>query len=55
MTLRKKLPVKYWTMINSYLVSFGQHTCRPLNPRCDMCPVYEQCSRIGVKTKYPRS
>lgn len=55
MALRGKLPVKYWTMINSYLVSFGQHTCRPVNPRCDVCPIYDQCSRIGVKTRYPRS
>ncbi|MCK5176091.1 MAG: endonuclease III, partial [Candidatus Aenigmarchaeota archaeon] len=27
MALRKKLPKKYWTQFNSYLVSFGQHLC----------------------------
>jgi endonuclease III len=53
MRLREKLPVRYWLMINSYLVSFGQHTCRPINPRCDICPIMSYCRRIGVRTKYP--
>jgi endonuclease III len=52
MTLRKTLPEKYWTTFNSYFVSFGQHTCFPLNPHCDRCPVFIYCSRVGVKTKY---
>ena len=54
MALRKKLPKKYWITINSYLVSFGQHLCFPLNPRCDLCPIYECCNRVGVKTRHPR-
>ena len=55
MALRKKLPPKYWLTINSYLVSFGQHLCFPINPRCDKCPIYEECGRVGVKTKYGKS
>lgn len=55
MALREKLPVRYWTTINSYMVSFGQHTCKPTNPRCDICPVYDQCARVGVRTRYTRS
>jgi endonuclease III len=54
MTLRKSFPVKYWTTFNSYFVSFGQHTCFPLNPCCDRCPVYRYCGRVGVMTKHPR-
>ena len=54
MALRKKLPRKYWITFNSYLVSFGQNLCTPLNPHCDRCPIYHQCNRIGVKTKYDR-
>jgi endonuclease III len=50
MKLRKILPVKYWTTINSYLVSFGQHTCRPINPHCDSCPIHKLCSRVNVKS-----
>lgn len=54
MILRKKLPMKYWTTFNSYFVSFGQHTCNPLNPWCDRCPVYQWCGRVNVKTNHSR-
>jgi endonuclease III len=54
MKLREMLPVRYWILFNSYLVSFGQNTCTPLNPRCEICPVYRYCERVGVKTKYGR-
>jgi len=54
MKLRTILPKKYWITINSYLVSFGQHLCFPRNPRCDRCPIYRYCNRIGVRTKYIR-
>jgi len=52
MRLRQILPPAYWTTLNSYLVSFGQHTCLPVNPHCDKCPLLPLCKRIGVKTKY---
>jgi endonuclease III len=55
MLLRKHLPVRYWTTFNSYFVSFGQHTCFPINPRCDRCPVTAYCARSGVRTRYPSS
>jgi len=54
MKLREILPVKYWTTFNSYLVSFGQNTCRPVNPKCGECPLFALCNRVGVKTKYIR-
>ena len=52
MALRNKLPEKYWIMFNSYLVAFGQNHCTPRNPKCSTCPLYNECERIGVKTKY---
>ena len=52
MLLRKHLPVRYWTTFNSYFVSFGQHTCFPVNPRCNRCPVYRWCGKVHVETKY---
>ncbi len=51
MELRRSFPQKYWVTFNSYFVSFGQHTCFPVNPRCSECPVYDYCSRVGVKQK----
>ena len=52
MALRKKLPKKYWLKINYIIVAFGQNLCKPINPKCDVCPVYKYCKRVGVKTKY---
>tara|TARA_Y100000310_G_scaffold343908_1_gene453844 strand:- start:2166 stop:2813 length:648 start_codon:yes stop_codon:yes gene_type:complete len=48
MALRKKLPKKYWIDVNRLLVAFGQHLCRPVSPKCSICPIYKYCSRIGV-------
>jgi endonuclease III len=52
MKIREWFPEKYWTTFNSYFVSFGQHTCKPINPVCNACPIYKYCSRVGVKTKF---
>jgi endonuclease III len=51
MRLREILPRRYWTTINSYMVSFGQHTCRPIGPHCSQCPVAKWCPRVGVSGK----
>ena len=52
MRLRRILPEKYWTTINSLLVSFGQHTCRPVNPHCSSCPIARWCGRVNVRTRH---
>ena len=49
MALRRKLPVKHWTTFNSILVAFGQNICRPVAPKCPVCPIYRACKRVGVK------
>lgn len=49
MALRKILPEKYWIMYNSYVVAFGQNLCYPRKPRCNECPIYKYCARVGVK------
>lgn len=51
MALRDKLPLKHWLTINSYVVAFGQNLCTPLRPKCDKCPIYMYCRRIGVDPK----
>lgn len=51
MALRQSLPKQYWLMFNSYLVAFGQNLCRPRKPQCDICPIYDECERVGVETK----
>jgi endonuclease-3 len=49
MALRKKLPNKYWMQYNDLLVSFGQHLCVPVSPKCSQCPIFKECPRIGVQ------
>jgi exodeoxyribonuclease-3 len=48
MTLRDKLPRKYWIGINSILVAYGQTVCKPVRPHCDRCIINEFCPQIGV-------
>ncbi len=48
MTLRRQLPEKYWLTINSILVAFGQGTCKPVGPRCDVCVLAADCPKLGV-------
>ena len=51
MALRKKLPKKYWLLVNRVLVAFGQGTCRPVSPHCDRCVVNKLCPKKGVKPR----
>ena len=41
--LRKQLPKRYWSDINTLLVAFGQTVCKPVSPKCPVCPVYPYC------------
>jgi endonuclease III len=52
MKLRGVLPRELWIMFNSFLVSFGQHQCLPINPHCNTCPILKHCNRIAVRTKF---
>ncbi|MDP3728249.1 MAG: endonuclease III [bacterium] len=49
MQIRKKLPQKYWNILNYILVAFGQNTCTSISPKCSQCPVAQYCERKGVK------
>jgi exodeoxyribonuclease-3 len=48
LALRQKLPKKYWLTFNSILVAFGQGTCTPVRPHCDVCVLTEWCPKLGV-------
>ena len=51
MSLRRKLPRRYWIVFNDLLVAYGQNLCKPISPFCSRCKIAEYCKRIGVKTK----
>jgi len=54
MALRAQLPARYWLTINSILVAFGQGTCTPIAPHCDVCPLDPLCPKIGVTPRKRR-
>ena len=46
--LRKNLPQALWKDINWILVLWGQNVCRPVSPKCSVCPVSQICRKVGV-------
>jgi endonuclease III len=48
LALRAKLPAKHWLTVNSILVAFGQGTCKPVRPHCDICVLTAKCPKLGV-------
>jgi endonuclease-3 len=39
---------RWWPHINLYLVTWGQHVCRPVYPLCGSCDIRDSCPRVGV-------
>ena len=37
------VPRRWWPVINLYFVTWGQHTCRPVYPRCHECAIGRDC------------
>lgn len=46
--LRDLIPVRYWKVLNDYLVSYGQRICVPVSPFCSKCGLNDICRRAGV-------
>jgi endonuclease-3 len=46
--LYRKVPPKWWPVVNLYLVTWGQNVCRPVHPRCGDCAITSDCPRIGL-------
>jgi endonuclease-3 len=51
--LQRTLPKKYWLVFNELLVIHGQTICRPVNPRCDVCPIKKYCDYY--RSEYSKS
>jgi endonuclease-3 len=37
------IPKKDWYIVNMGLVQFGREICRPINPKCEICPMSKYC------------
>ncbi|ADI74538.1 DNA-(apurinic or apyrimidinic site) lyase [Methanohalobium evestigatum Z-7303] len=44
--LKKIVPENLWNKINELFVRFGQNTCRPVSPRCDVCVLNDTCPKL---------
>ncbi len=42
--LKKLVPKKLWKHLNQTLVAFGQTTCLPKKPKCNLCKLSDQCA-----------
>lgn len=41
--LLKKIPKKYWTLVNHLLVYHGREICDARKPKCNICPITKYC------------
>lgn len=41
--LLKKIPKKYWELVNHLLVYHGREVCDARKPKCDICPISKYC------------
>jgi len=46
--LKKKIPKKYWLIVNEVFVVHGQDVCIKSSPFCSRCAIKKYCPRIGV-------
>ena len=46
--LYRRTDARWWSLMNLYLVTWGQNVCRPVRPRCGDCAIARECPRIGV-------
>lgn len=46
--LMRLLPKKWWSTWNRNLVALGQGICTPTSPKCSVCPLHDECRRVGV-------
>ncbi|MGL4394338.1 MAG: endonuclease III domain-containing protein [Brevinema sp.] len=43
--IREHVSRKLWSEFNRPMVALGQVICRPISPKCSICPVYSYCNR----------
>ena len=45
------LPKRYWIRLNEMLVTFGQHICTPISPKCANCGLNKICDKNNLKIR----
>ena len=54
--LRNTIPKELWLKLNRLFVRFGQQICSPNRPKCEICPINEECPKdfsmeLEIKSK----
>lgn len=49
--LLKKIPKKYWRLMNHLLVYHGREVCKAKNPLCDKCTITSYCKHYKAYNK----
>lgn len=49
--LLKKIPKKYWELVNHLFVYHGREICDARKPKCDICPIAKYCKYIKSTKK----
>ena len=49
LALKKVIPADEGAAFCHRIVLFGRDTCSARKPKCDSCPMYDNCKRVGVK------
>ena len=52
MDLKKIVPPDYQLRMCHQFVYHGRAVCTARSPKCDVCPIYEVCKRVGVEPKH---
>ena len=52
--LKKIVPPDYQLRMCHQFVYHGRAVCTARSPKCDVCPIYEVCKRVGVDAKKPK-
>ncbi|KKS31270.1 MAG: Endonuclease III [Candidatus Amesbacteria bacterium GW2011_GWA2_42_12] len=46
--LTKLIPKKFIHDVNRVFVRHGQVICKPISPKCSICPIQQYCTQVGV-------
>lgn len=53
--LERLVPIEDWYVVNLGFVNFGREICKPVKPRCEICPFKNFCKHFRQKSKVPLS
>jgi endonuclease-3 len=52
--LMRKVPKEEWTLTHHRLIFFGRYHCKAQNPKCESCPLLDNCREGKKRMKLPQ-